>query len=92
MGYPEITTDPVPVRYNSVVLVGPDGTVLANYRKRHLYYTDETWASEGPNDFFVANLPGLGRVAMGICESWNADRHHLHQLLHCLDWIYHLLK
>lgn len=33
--------------YNSLIVVGEDGQVLHNYRKRFLYYTDESWASEG---------------------------------------------
>jgi hypothetical protein len=54
-------------RYNAVVLVSPAGEVLANYRKSHLYYTDETWAHEGKDGFFVGDTSGLGRITMGIC-------------------------
>lgn len=44
-----------------------EGKTLANYRKSFLYYTDETWASEGPG-FFSGEIDGLGNVAMGICR------------------------
>ncbi|KAL2220047.1 carbon-nitrogen hydrolase [Thermoascus aurantiacus ATCC 26904] len=33
--------------FNSLLVVDDDGQILLNYRKRFLYYTDETWASEG---------------------------------------------
>lgn len=33
--------------YNSLLVVGCSGEILLNYRKRFLYYTDETWAEEG---------------------------------------------
>jgi len=38
-----------------------------NYRKSFLYYTDETWALEGPG-FYGGVIKDLGNVAMGICE------------------------
>jgi hypothetical protein len=41
--------------------------VIANYRKHHLYTTDETWAEEGRDGFFASDVSALGRVAMGIC-------------------------
>lgn len=60
-GYPETWTDAnkfyptqTPMYFNSLVMVSPDGAVVANYRKSFLYYTDETWASEG----HLANSPG----------------------------------
>ncbi|EED18122.1 asparagine amidohydrolase, putative [Talaromyces stipitatus ATCC 10500] len=33
--------------YNSLLVVDEAGEVIHNYRKRFLYYTDESWASEG---------------------------------------------
>ncbi|KAL4884137.1 carbon-nitrogen hydrolase [Aspergillus karnatakaensis] len=33
--------------YNSLLVVNENGETLLNYRKTFLYYTDETWASEG---------------------------------------------
>lgn len=72
VGYPEkvdVTnrwpTDPE--YYNAAVVVNSEGETMANYRKAHLYYTDEPWALEGPDGFFAGRLPGLGRTAMGIC-------------------------
>ncbi len=72
VGYPEKTTAAPPVYYNSVVLVAPTGDVVAHYRKRFLYYTDEPWAAEGDEAFSTRRVAGLGDgegvdVAMGIC-------------------------
>ena len=51
VGYPEICSQEGDVTetkaFNSLLVVGPDGQLLANYRKSFLYYTDETWADEG---------------------------------------------
>ncbi|OAL51026.1 carbon-nitrogen hydrolase [Pyrenochaeta sp. DS3sAY3a] len=90
IGYPEITvpsinpSDPQ-TQYNSTVTVSPEGTILHNYRKSFLYYTDETWASEGPGSrshilsdssspdgpFFSGELGKLGKVTLGICMDIN---------------------
>ncbi|KAH6611147.1 nitrilase cyanide hydratase and apolipo n-acyltransferase [Trichoderma cornu-damae] len=76
VGYPE-KVDPTlnwptdPQYYNSAIAVNGDGETIANYRKTHLYYTDETWALEGPHGFFGGRLPGLGNTAMGICMDLN---------------------
>ena len=48
-------------------MVSPAGSVIANYRKHHLYTTDETWAEEGRDGFFAGDVSALGCVAMGIC-------------------------
>lgn len=71
MGYPEKVDlaerwPANPEYYNSAIVVSDEGETVANYRKSHLYYTDETWALEGPG-FFSQRLPGLGRTAIGIC-------------------------
>ncbi|KAI4131625.1 MAG: hypothetical protein LQ338_001139 [Usnochroma carphineum] len=42
--------------YNAVVVVDPDGKVVAHYRKTNLYYTDEVWAQEGPEGFQTVDL------------------------------------
>ena len=56
-----------PEYYNSSVTVNRKGETVVNYRKSFLYYTDERWALEG-SGFFGGDIPGLGNVAMGICE------------------------
>ncbi|CAK3836416.1 N-terminal amidase [Lecanosticta acicola] len=87
VGYPEIATETAAdgssatKNYNSTVFVGPNGAVLANYRKSFLYYTDETWAAEGfrstpeQKPFFAAPIPSLlphgGNVGHGICMDIN---------------------
>ncbi|KAK3048905.1 hypothetical protein LTR09_009800 [Extremus antarcticus] len=90
-GYPETHTDPTTeqtTQYNSTVTVSPTGSILANYRKAFLYYTDETWASEGPSGsaanpgtytdtavpFFVGTLGALGKVGHGVCMDINPYR------------------
>ncbi|KAK4228262.1 putative carbon-nitrogen hydrolase protein, partial [Podospora fimiseda] len=75
VGYPEVVREKqdgqeVSKNYNSLVFIGKDGKVAANYRKSFLYYTDETWALEG-NGFYQGKLDGLGKVAMGICMDIN---------------------
>jgi protein N-terminal amidase len=71
VGYPEkakgATGSALPEYYNSAVMVGPDGKTVANYRKSFLYYTDDTWAAEGPG-FYSGKIANLGKVAMGICK------------------------
>ncbi|KAF2258678.1 N-terminal asparagine amidohydrolase-like protein [Lojkania enalia] len=71
VGYPEVTTTEPKMNYNSTVTISPTGVVLNNYRKTFLYYTDETWASEGPSHFFSGPLGGLGQVTLGICMDIN---------------------
>ncbi|KAF8539245.1 carbon-nitrogen hydrolase [Trichophaea hybrida] len=66
VGYPEYSSQSPSApqdsisRYNSAVLVSPQGNVLANYRKSFLFTTDESWCEEGP-----------GKMAMGICMDLN---------------------
>jgi protein N-terminal amidase len=55
-------------RFNSAVMVSPEGNVIANYRKHFLYTTDERWAEEGKEGFYAGEIGGLGKIAMGICE------------------------
>ncbi|KAL2010202.1 hypothetical protein VTN00DRAFT_6009 [Thermoascus crustaceus] len=38
--------------FNSLLVVDEEGQILLNYRKRFLYYTDETWAAEGDVEGF----------------------------------------
>jgi protein N-terminal amidase len=73
VGYPEkVDVSPKwpasPEYYNSAITVNREGETIANYRKSFLYYTDETWALEGPDGFFDGHIEGLGNVAMGICK------------------------
>lgn len=60
-----------PEYYNSAITVNRVGETIGNYRKSFLYYTDETWALEGPDGFFGGYIEGLGNVAMGICMDLN---------------------
>jgi protein N-terminal amidase len=76
VGYPERSTKKHPngvdfMNFNSQVTVLPSGEVLSNYRKRFLYYTDETWASEGDKGFYYGAVDGIGCIAMGVCMDIN---------------------
>ncbi|KAF8463652.1 carbon-nitrogen hydrolase [Kalaharituber pfeilii] len=74
VGYPEYTAASSSVgmsRYNSAVLVSPQGNVVTNYRKHFLFSTDETWAEEGKQGFFAGDVQGIGKIAMGICMDLN---------------------
>lgn len=74
VGYPEVSSEiddnGQAINYNSTVTVGPDGSILATYRKSFLYYTDEVWASEG-SGFFCGNVGSLGTISHGICMDIN---------------------
>ncbi|KFY68712.1 hypothetical protein V496_00856 [Pseudogymnoascus sp. VKM F-4515 (FW-2607)] len=72
VGYPEkVDISPKwpasPEYYSLAITVNKEGETIANYRKSFLYYTDETWALEGPDGFYNGVIEGLGNVAMGIC-------------------------
>lgn len=56
-----------PEYYNAAIVVNGDGETVANYRKSHLFMTDEKWALENPRGFYKGFLVGLGRTAIGIC-------------------------
>lgn len=73
IGYPESFNGSI---YNSALVVGQDGTVLSNYRKTHLYETDEVWGcSENPNASFPSFPLRLGThtftTNIGICMDLN---------------------
>jgi predicted amidohydrolase len=77
VGYPEKVThsrkqNQQPEYYNSAIVVNPDGETVANYRKTHLYCTDETWALESERGFFRGYIPELGNTAIGICKLSNS--------------------
>lgn len=80
----KVKSDPAVARekyYNSLLVVGEDGEIIFNYRKRFLYYTDDTWASEGDiNGFnpltFKSKSPSsidINKVptSFGICMDIN---------------------
>jgi len=70
-GYPE-TVDITekwpasPEYHNSALVVNPAGEIIVNYRKSHLYPSEEKWSLEGPCGFFDGELPGFGNVVIGI--------------------------
>ncbi|KAI1415387.1 carbon-nitrogen hydrolase [Hypoxylon sp. FL1857] len=79
-----------PEYYNSALIVNQDGDTIGHYRKTHLYYTDETWALEGPG-FFKGQLPGInGNVAMGICMDINPYK--FEAPWHAFEFAFHVLE
>ncbi|KAL2839938.1 carbon-nitrogen hydrolase [Aspergillus pseudoustus] len=76
VGYPEIETTESQEGgtaqqakyYNSLLMVSPTGSVLHNYRKAFLYYTDETWASEGSAEL------GFQKIALGLPQPSPASK------------------
>jgi len=58
--------------FNSVMVVGPQGELVAVYDKHHLFETDKTWADEGSSFSCIElpNLPGV-KVGLGICMDIN---------------------
>lgn len=59
--YPEIDVDKI---YHTVVLAGPEGSVIARYRATHLNERDQSWATAG-NEMSVTNTP-IGRIALAL--------------------------
>ena len=63
-GYPELVGDAVA---NAAVLIGPDGVVLANYRKSHLFGDlDRAMFKTVGAEFPLAQLGGL-KIGLLIC-------------------------
>ncbi len=71
IGYPETTHQGH--LYNSALVIGPDGALLANYRKRLLYESDTTWAMPGDTPYPSIDTPA-GLLTAGICMDLNDDR------------------
>ncbi|KAL1867454.1 hypothetical protein Daus18300_006298 [Diaporthe australafricana] len=95
VGYPErVDVSPKwptgPEYYNSSILVNGDGETVANYRKTFLYPLDETWALEGKHGFFGGHVPGLGRMAMGICMDINPYK--FEAPWHAFEFGFHILE
>lgn len=70
-GYPEIAGDKL---YNSAIMVDRAGKMHLNYRKKHLYETDKTWASEGDCfSFFeiVTTEKHVFKASLAICMDIN---------------------
>jgi len=51
--------------YNAAIVVGPDGSLIASYRKRHPWIP-ERWATPGPTPPPIVSVGGL-HVTIAIC-------------------------
>jgi predicted amidohydrolase len=88
VGYPERGLEAAadgrrPRLYNSARIVGPDGTLRENYRKRLLFDSDTTWAEPGDTPYPLVDLwwgqlaagpSPRGLLSVGICMDLNDDR------------------
>ncbi|MFO0576169.1 MAG: nitrilase-related carbon-nitrogen hydrolase [Polyangia bacterium] len=62
-----------PRLFNSARVIGPDGELLYNYRKRLLFDADYAWAQAGDVPYPSLNTPH-GVLTAGICMDLNDDR------------------
>ena len=70
-GYPEVDGDKY---YNSAIVVDRKGNLILNHRKKHLFETDKTWASEGDtfNTFTLTNTKNQTlKFSIAICMDIN---------------------
>jgi len=67
-GLPEAAPDISALYYNSMVMLGEDGSILGSYRKVHPFDTEKVWCRPG-NEIKAFDTP-FGRVGMMIC--WDA--------------------
>lgn len=70
------STSACTTNYNSNITYCPDGRVIAHYRKRFLYMTDESWCAEGGEGFYAGKFPAPVNqsIALGICMDINPYR------------------
>lgn len=78
--------------YNAALVIGPDGDLLACYRKVYLFDADRTWATAGQHHL-VLETP-FGRLVPGICMDINDPAFTLHVqranadvVAFCTNWI-----
>jgi protein N-terminal amidase len=62
------------VLHNSAMLVGPNGELFTVARKTALTNTDSQWAASGSGSksMPIVDLPGVGRIGIGICKDISA--------------------
>lgn len=78
--------------YNTVVLVGPDGEVLAHYRKLNPWpWAEQGWASKGDLGNVYVDTP-YGRMGLLICYDINYEPENLKKLkvdhlLYSIAWV-----
>ncbi len=93
-GYPEVVENGSGrLFFNSAWVIGPDGELLANYRKRCLFSADETWASPGDTPYPQVSL-SWGELTVGICMDLNDDqftdflrRQQVDVVAFCTNWL-----
>jgi protein N-terminal amidase len=72
-------------RFNALVVVGPDGTVLTHYHKSFLYCVDKTWAHAGGGFVSVPILSVTGGGSGGDSSGGERVGEVLASLGICMD-------
>ena len=78
--------------FNTVVLVGPDGSVLLHYRKLNPWpYAERGWAEKGDRGYAWLDTP-YGRLALLICYDINFEppalrKRRVDTLLYPIAWV-----
>lgn len=78
--------------YNSLVLMGPQGDLLAHYRKKNPWpYAERGWASPGDLGNVYVDTP-FGRMGLLVCYDINFEPDNLRQqgvdhLLYAVAWV-----
>ncbi|OGG93540.1 MAG: hypothetical protein A2508_08395 [Candidatus Lambdaproteobacteria bacterium RIFOXYD12_FULL_49_8] len=80
-GYPQLLAGQI---FNSQNLIDPQGELLLNYQKRHLFEADRPWASPGIGPFATVQTE-LGRLGLGICMDLNFPDLVYNQRMHGCD-------
>jgi formamidase len=57
-------------RYNTAVVINPDGEIVAKYRKMYPWLPYEVGTGSG-NEYCVFDIPDVGRIGLAICyDTW----------------------
>lgn len=90
---PIVEVDPPTVRYfNTLVLVGPEGTILLHYRKLNPWpHAERGWATRGDRGHAAVDTP-YGRLGLLICYDINFEpvaiqKEGVDHLLYSIAWV-----
>ena len=87
-GFPELAENGC---YNSSLVIAPDGSLSACYRKVLLFEADMRWAEPGDARYLIGS--DIGNIAPGICMDLNDDgftsfaREHASVIPFCTNWL-----
>ena len=87
-GFPELSDGKL---YNSALVISPDGSLAACYRKILLFDDDVCWAEPGDTRYIIRS--GYGTITPGICMDLNDDgftsfaKEHASIIPFCTNWL-----